>query len=186
MHQHFLNIDRSWTLFLDRDGVINERIMNGYVRSYKEFKFLNGVPEAIYQANKLFGKTIIVTNQQGIGKGLMKTKDLEIIHNNMMNTLDSFGAHIDMIQFCPDLKSKENNCRKPSPQMALNAQAKFPDIDFRKSIMVGDTESDLKFGQNCGMHTALIGDTKTPLNTLPTLGFFKSLKEFIIKIDKLA
>lgn len=73
-------IDHTWTLFLDRDGVINERLMGAYVRSIDEFKFLQEIPETIAQLSTIFGRVIVVTNQQGIGKGLMTERNLEEVH----------------------------------------------------------------------------------------------------------
>jgi D-glycero-D-manno-heptose 1,7-bisphosphate phosphatase len=74
------NIDASWTLFLDRDGVVNKRLMNDYVKSVGEFELLPDVDEAIRLAGSVFGTIVVVTNQQGIGKGLMTERNLSDIH----------------------------------------------------------------------------------------------------------
>ena len=71
MNLQDLKIDRGWTLFLDRDGVINRRIVDDYVKSWDQFKFLPGVPDAIKRLAGVFGRIIVVSNQQGIGIGLM-------------------------------------------------------------------------------------------------------------------
>ena len=63
------NIDASWTLFLDRDGVINHRKMGGYIETIEEFQFLPNVKEAIAGLSQHFQHIFVVTNQQGIGKG---------------------------------------------------------------------------------------------------------------------
>ena len=55
-----------------------------------------------------------------------------------------------------ELANDPNNTRKPKPFMAIQAQKDFPEIDFEKSVMVGDTDSDLTFGENLGMKTVLI------------------------------
>jgi D-glycero-D-manno-heptose 1,7-bisphosphate phosphatase len=146
----------SWTLFLDRDGVINERLPGAYVREWSEFHFFPGNLEALSRLGQIFGRIIVVTNQQGIGKGLMTEEELERVHINMRAIIEAWGSHIDGIYHCPDLKTKPNNCRKPNPDMALQAKADFPEIDFEKSVMVGDSLSDLEFGNNLAMTTIWI------------------------------
>ena len=75
-----LRINKDWTLFLDRDGVINKKIENDYVRNWSQFEFIEGVIEALKILRNIFGKIIIVTNQRGIGRGLMTENDLHEIH----------------------------------------------------------------------------------------------------------
>ncbi len=151
------SIDRSWSLFLDRDGVINKRIVDGYVQSPGEFVFLPGVLDALAFFSEVFGKIIVVTNQQGIGKGRMNEKQLEAVHRKMLAAVNAAGGRIDAVFYCPDLASKPQNCRKPSPFLAREAVKKFPQIDLKKSIMAGDAESDVDFGKNAGMMTVFLG-----------------------------
>ena len=152
--------DKNWTLFLDRDGVINERLPGKYISTWAQFEFTSNALAAIKIFNKIFGKIIIVTNQQGIGKGLMTDKDLNSIHKKMENTILKAGGRIDGIYYCPDLKTVKNNCRKPNPAMALQAQKDFPGIDFQQSIIVGDSISDIVFGQQLKMYTVFIQGKK--------------------------
>lgn len=154
-------ISQDWTLFLDRDGVINKRIIDGYVTNVKDFIFLPGVVDAIKIFNDRFKRIFVVTNQQGVGKGLMKIEELTEIHNYMVKTVRSGGGRIDKIYSCPQLKSEEDNYRKPSPRMAFMAKEDFPEIDLSKSIMIGDTNSDIVFGKNAGMKTIQVGKEKT-------------------------
>ncbi len=149
----------NWTLFLDRDGVINERLPGAYISQWSDFQFTNGAEEAIARFSAFFSRIFIVTNQQGIGKGLMSIGQLEAIHRQMQSALNAKGGQVHGIYFCPDLKSKEGHCRKPGPAMALQAQKEFPEISFEHSVMVGDSISDIQFGQQLGMKTVLI-DTK--------------------------
>jgi histidinol-phosphate phosphatase family protein len=150
------NIDPSWTLFLDRDGVINERIMQGYVTSVNEFRFADGAPEAIARFSAVFRYVFVVTNQQGIAKGLMTEEQLREIHAMMHQTVENFGGSITRTYYAPGIASPENQMRKPNPGMAFQAQRHFPDVDFSKSVMVGDTDSDIVFGQRLGMRTVRI------------------------------
>jgi len=152
------NIDKSWTLFLDRDGVINKRIYGGYVQHWEAFEFLPGVPESLAVFSGIFGKIIVVTNQQGIGKGIMNEDQLQSVHRKMFTEVEKAGGRIDAVFHCPDMASMPDNCRKPSPFLALKAQKQFPEIDFSKSIMVGDAESDMVFGKSAGMFTVLVGN----------------------------
>jgi len=172
------HIDKSWTLFLDRDGVINRRIIDGYVKSTAEFIFLEKVPESIKILSEIFGKIFIVSNQQGIGKGLMNLSDLEIVHAFMLNKIAKAGGKIDQVFFCPELKETNHPDRKPQIGMALKAKSEFPDIDFSKSIMVGDSISDMKFGKNAGMKTVYIGIKNIYTKEINVDAEFNSLAEF--------
>ena len=149
-------IDHTWTLFLDRDGVINERIMGAYVRSIDEFKFLPEVPNSIAQLSAIFGRVIVVTNQQGIGKGLMTERNLHDVHDYMCAEVERQGGKIDHCYFAPEMDNAESFMRKPRPGMALKAQADFPEIHFERSVMVGDSDSDIVFGQQLGMKTVRV------------------------------
>ena len=75
-----INPEENWTLFLDRDGVINRRLPGAYVQHWDQFEFLPGVLPALSILANYFAHLIIVTNQQGIGKGLMTESDLQKIH----------------------------------------------------------------------------------------------------------
>lgn len=152
-------INSGAALFLDRDGVINRRIPGDYVKKTSEFQFLEGVPEAIKIFNLYFDYVVVVTNQQGIGKGLFTREQLDFVHLNMRLELARQGALLHKVYYCPELESNPNNCRKPRPMMAEWAKADFPVIDFGKSVMVGDSATDIEFAENCGMQSVLI-DTK--------------------------
>lgn len=150
------SVDRSWTLFLDRDGVVNVRIENAYVRNVDEFTFLPSSAETIAKASTKFGRIFIVTNQQGIGKGLMTESNLSDVHDYMCRTVESMGGKIDKCYFAPQLAQENSEMRKPGTGMALMAKADFPEVDFEKSIMVGDSDSDIEFGKKLGMKTVKI------------------------------
>lgn len=150
-------VDKGWALFLDRDGVINERIVDGYVKNKEEFIFNDGVLDAIKKLSEIFGKIVVVTNQQGIGKGLMTEEDLKKVHDFMLSEIKKAGGRIDNIYFAPGLASPTNELRKPNIGMALQAQKDFPEINFSKSVMIGDSPSDMAFGKNAGMKTIFIG-----------------------------
>jgi histidinol-phosphate phosphatase family protein len=154
------SVDHTWTLFLDRDGVINERLHDDYVKNVSEFRFIPGVKEAIAKLSAVFGKIIVVTNQQGIGKGLYSHEDLALIHERMKAEAEEAGGRIDAVFYAPHLASENSPLRKPGIGMALNAQKLFPQIDFSRSIMVGDTASDMLFARNAGMKAVFCCDTE--------------------------
>lgn len=175
-----LFIDNSWSLFLDRDGVINKRIIGDYIKRWEEFEFLPGVLEALEDLTNIFGKIFVVTNQQGIGKGLMTEIDLENIHEKMMVDIRCHGGRINKIYYSPYRAEEKNVFRKPNPGLARKAKIDFPDIEFKKSIMVGDSITDMQFGRNAGMKTVFISQDEELLKENPELidFVFHDLKSF--------
>ena len=180
MNLNNLNFDRSWTLFLDRDGVINKKLPNDYVKNIEEFEFIEGAEEAISKLGSIFGRVVVVTNQQGIGKGLMTVKDLNEVHDYMQSSLIQMGGKIDKIYFCPDLADSKSNCRKPNTGMAEEARNEFPEIDFKKSIMVGDSLSDMQMGKRVGMFTVFVNAGGSIKEADYQVG---SLKEFGLVVE---
>lgn len=176
-----LHIDKNWTLFLDRDGVINKKIENDYVKHWTDFEFLEGVLDALKILNSKFGKIVIVTNQQGIGKGLYRTEDLELIHKNMVYEINYLGGRIDKIYFSPHLASVNHPTRKPGTGMALEAKKDFPEIDFSRSVIVGDSMSDMEFGRTLGMKTVFISENTVKDGKIDF--YFPSLVEFSLNIS---
>lgn len=151
-----LTIDREFTLFLDRDGVINKRLVGDYVRTVEAFELLPGVLDFLSWASPIFYRIIVVTNQQGVGKQLMSALELDRVHQHFLELVDKAGGRIDGIYFAPQLKAEKHPDRKPGVGMALRAKADHPKIDFSKSIMVGDSPSDIEFGRRLGMKTAFV------------------------------
>ncbi|HVY73988.1 MAG TPA: HAD family hydrolase [Puia sp.] len=154
----FSKIDKSWTLFLDRDGVINYENPGNYVRNWNEFRFFPGTPENIAFFNKQFLRVILATNQRGVSRGLMTVADLEEIHRQMQQALGQQRGRIDQIYYCLDMEA-ESPCRKPNAGMAFQAVRDFPEIDLTKSVMVGNNLSDMGFGRNAGMKTVFLTTT---------------------------
>lgn len=155
-------MDNGWTLFLDRDGVINYEKVDDYIHHWDEFNFYPGALEAIAALGKRFGRVIVVTNQKGIGKGVTIRENVEEIHANMTREIVAVGGRLDAIYYCPDTDF-DSPCRKPNPGMAFQAKSDFPEIDLTKSLMVGNNLSDLSFGRNAGMRTVFLRTTKPQL-----------------------
>lgn len=176
-----IKIDETWTLFLDRDGVINKKIPNGYVLQWDEFEFLPHVLGALRFFGQIFGRIVIVTNQQCVGKELITKDGLNEIHELMLAEITEAGGRIDKVYFCPDLAEKEPPCRKPEVGMALWAKRDFPEIDFNKSVMVGDSLTDMRFGLSLGMDCFFV----TPKEINPETGLVRvdSLYDVLSHLD---
>lgn len=155
------SIDKNWTLFLDRDGVINHEKYMAYVNTWDEFTLYPGVLQAIKIFSLKFGRIFIVTNQRGIAKGLTKLEDLELIHKNLIENISEAEGKIDKIYFCGDMDDTSFN-RKPNTGMGLQAKNDFPEVEFSKSIMVGNTLSDMQFGRNLGVAYTIFLPTTRP------------------------
>ena len=132
--------------FLDRDGVINQD--KGYISKVSDFKIYPGVGKAISLLNKRNYLVIIITNQSGIGRGLIKIKELENLHNYLRKKIKKDRAKIDDIFYCPfhpefgkGKYKKKSNDRKPGDGMIRKAIKKWK-IDTKKSFMIGDKISD--------------------------------------------
>lgn len=151
-------IDKSWTLFLDRDGVINQERVNDYVQHWEQFIFNSGVLHTFKKLSAIFGRVIVVSNQRGVGRGIMTEAALQSIHLEMQREVEIVGGRFDKIYYCTDVDARSFN-RKPNPGMALQAKTDFPDIDFSKSIMVGNKPSDMRFGRTAGMFTVFVTTT---------------------------
>lgn len=146
-----------WNLFTDRDGVINYLINGDYIKSWEEFHFLPQAKEFLAKISPLFDKILIVTNQRGIKRGVMTAEDLHDIHQRMLTEIEAAGGRIDGVYYCANHPEDDpEQCRKPAIGMALQAKKDFPDIDFSRSIMLGDNITDMEFGRNAGMYTVFI------------------------------
>lgn len=152
------NITTDWTLFLDRDGVINDEKLGEYILHWEYFIFSKGVLDVFKKLSDAFGQIIIVTNQKGVGRGLMTQEALDTIHFEMQREVGIVGGRIDRIYACTDLEN-ESPMRKPNPGMALQAKKDLPQIDFSRSVMVGNKLSDMQFGRAAGMHTVFVATT---------------------------
>ena len=155
-------VDKSWTLFLDRDGVINVESVGSYITSWEEFNFHDGATEAIRSLCNLFGTVVVVSNQRGVGRGIMSMEALREINVNMRSAVSDQGGRIDKIYNCTAVSDDDRN-RKPNTGMGLQAQEDFPHIDFKRSVMVGNSMSDMEFGKKLNMHTVFLTTKHEPV-----------------------
>tara|TARA_E500000331_G_scaffold120327_1_gene117476 strand:- start:192 stop:677 length:486 start_codon:yes stop_codon:yes gene_type:complete len=157
------------TLFLDRDGVINQKLKERYVTNFNEFVFVKNSDLAIRKLHKIFKRILIVTNQQGIGKGIMTEDDLNLLHLQMQRKLNPDFDLIDKIYFCPCLEGDSCNCRKPKTGMLEEAKLDFPEIIIKNSFLIGDSESDIEAGNKFGLKTIKVNETYTLNNWLESI-----------------
>ena len=142
--------------FLDRDGVINQKLPEGqYVTCWEEMKFLPGVIEAIASLNEAGFHVVVVSNQRCIAKGLVTTDDLDLIHERMRRRFASDGAPINGIYYCPHDEHPPCGCRKPAPGLLLKAAIEH-EIDLPSSWMIGDSDVDIGAGKSAGCKTVRI------------------------------
>ena len=155
-------------VFLDRDGVINED-RDDYVKNIHELVIYPYVPESISALNEVGFDVIVISNQQGIAKGLIKEEDLDKIQMAITRQVESAGGKISAFYYCKHFSSDRCSCRKPQPGMILQAASDF-DIDLSQSFMVGDTTKDVGAGKSAGCRTVLLAtgnDSNEPLPDRP-------------------
>ncbi len=139
-------------VFFDRDGVINRSPGPGkYVTTPEEFHFLPGVQEVLTYLKRHDWLTVLITNQQCVGKQIITEEGLLAVHEHMQSSLGP--AAFDHVTYCPHLKNT-CECRKPLPGMVKTA-AKLLDINVSRSCLVGDNDSDILCGEAAEVGTLI-------------------------------
>ncbi|OHA02932.1 MAG: hypothetical protein A3J58_00055 [Candidatus Sungbacteria bacterium RIFCSPHIGHO2_02_FULL_52_23] len=151
-------------VFLDRDGVINKRPPQGeYVKNIGEFEFLSGVREALRLLKEDGAEVYIITNQAGIGRGMMTEADLAAIHEYLRRDAARAGGAINAIYYCPHAWDAGCECRKPRPGMFFRAGREHA-INLTASWYVGDDQRDREVGDAAGCRTVLVTPEKNLLD----------------------
>lgn len=162
-------LDRA--VFLDRDGVINEKAPEGsYVTDLSHFKLLPGALDAIAKLNQNQFRTFVITNQRGIARGLVTPASIATIHEYLQDAVSRANGRLEKIYVCPHDYGDYCDCRKPRPGMLLAAAREFG-LHLNESWMIGDSMIDVEAGRRAGCRTAYIGADQCPLADLngPTL-----------------
>lgn len=142
-------------LFLDRDGVIIENRPN-YVRTWDDVQWLDSAVRALARIHALPHAIVLVTNQSGVGRGLIPRATADEINRRVVAHITACGGRVDAVYMCPHAPVDLCDCRKPQPGMLLQAAADL-DLDLSQSIMIGDALTDIAAGRNAGVrHTALL------------------------------
>jgi D-glycero-D-manno-heptose 1,7-bisphosphate phosphatase len=152
--------ERWAAVFLDRDGTINEEI--GYIDRLENLRLIPGAAEAIRLINASGMKTVVVTNQSGVARGIITESFVAETHARLGEMLRVEEASLDGIYFCPHHPTEgrgnylqECECRKPSPGLLLRAAAELH-LDPARSYMVGDTLKDIEAGARAGAQGILV------------------------------
>jgi D-glycero-D-manno-heptose 1,7-bisphosphate phosphatase len=171
-------------IFLDRDGVINVERKDDYAKNISEFVFEENALTAISLLSRKAESLYIITNQRGVGHGIMSLGDLNSVHTYMHQEIESEGGKIKGVYFCTDIDSSSIN-RKPNIGMAFQAHRDFPEIEFSKSIMVGNSKSDIEFGNKLGMYTVLVGNKYPKDDEIYQIAdvYYSNLYEFALSLQ---
>lgn len=147
----------TWTIFLDRDGTLNEKAPEGdYVKSPAELRMLPGAAEAVAELHRAGLRLVLVTNQRGVARGLMSQADVDAVHAALARELEAHGGRLDAVFVCPHAAGA-CDCRKPGIGLFVQARDADPGIDFARAMMVGDAPSDMEAGRAAGLQTVAIG-----------------------------
>jgi len=142
------------TIFLDRDGVINEN-RSDYVKSWSEFRFLPGSREAIAKLTRARHRIVVCSNQAGVAKGCIAPEIVEDIHRRMLAEIQDAGGVIEKVYYCPHSRDANCHCRKPRPGMLLRASSELG-LDMGDAVFVGDSITDIQAGLAAGIHPVLV------------------------------
>ena len=141
-------------IFLDRDGVINRRRPNDYVLDFSQFEFVLGIRAALKQLSELRLPMIVISNQAAVGKGLLDAAGLEEITVRMRELLLEDGVVLMAAYYCPHRQDENCACRKPKPGLLLQAAGDLA-IELKRSVFVGDSESDVEAARAVGVSPIL-------------------------------
>ena len=147
------NILEGVTVFLDRDGTLNYD--PGYLKVAAELKLLAGVGPALARLKGSGAKLVVVTNQSGVGRGMLTLKDLEAIHARLLGLLEQEDAALDAIYFCPHHPDDGCRCRKPNVGMVERAVSELQ-LDLRRSYLIGDHARDIQLAHRVGAKAILL------------------------------
>lgn len=142
------------TIFLDRDGVINEN-RSDYVKSWQEFRFLPGSKAAIARLARAGHRVIVCTNQACIARGIVSVETVEDIHRRMLAEVAQADGKIEKVYYCPHSRDEGCQCRKPRPGLLLRARDELG-IDLHDALFIGDSISDVRAGLAADITTVLV------------------------------
>jgi D-glycero-D-manno-heptose 1,7-bisphosphate phosphatase len=141
-------------VFLDRDGVISENRPD-HVKSWDEFRFLPGAPEAIARLTRSQVQVFVITNQAIVNRQIVPVDVLEDMHQRMLRVIEAHGGQVVDIEYCPHRPDERCRCRKPRPGMILDLAAKHR-LDLGEAVVIGDFLTDIEAGMAAGCRTILV------------------------------
>jgi heptosyltransferase-2 len=173
-----MNILDGVTVFLDRDGTLNYN--PGYLKVAAELKLLAGVGPALVRLKGAGAKLVVVTNQSGVGRGIITLKDLEAIHARLEGLLEQKGAALDAIYFCPHHPDDGCRCRKPNVGMVERAVSELQ-LDLRRSYMIGDHARDIQLAHRVGAKAILLTSVLVDAQALDRLKVEQAMPDAVAK-----
>jgi D-glycero-D-manno-heptose 1,7-bisphosphate phosphatase len=142
------------TVFLDRDGVINENRPD-HVKCWDEFSFLPGALDAIARLGQAGFRVFVITNQAVINRGLVPRDIVDAINSRMVLEIERHGGRVEQVVYCPHRPEEECHCRKPRPGLLLETAERYG-LNLQEAVVVGDSLSDIEAGQAVGCQTVLV------------------------------
>lgn len=151
-------------MFLDRDGTLIREVH--YIREAAQVELLDGAGEALRTLRSAGYALIVVSNQSGVGRGMLSEAQMHAVQAEVDRQLAHLGAGLDGAYFCTiapppeadgsaDRRSRvDHPDRKPGPGMLLRA-AREHGLALAQSWMVGDMLSDILAGKNAGVHRTI-------------------------------
>jgi D-glycero-D-manno-heptose 1,7-bisphosphate phosphatase len=163
---------------MDRDGTVIVDV--GYPRRPEDVELLSDAVSGLTRLAELGLKLVVVSNQSGVGRGLVTAGEAAAVHDRFVGDLGDAGIHLDGVYYCPHSPSDACSCRKPSPELIERAAAEL-DIDLRSSFMVGDRDSDVEAGQRAGCKTILLtrDGAKSSLAPDHTASSWVDIREYV-------
>jgi heptosyltransferase II len=171
------NILDGYTVFLDRDGTLNED--PGFLKSASELKLLPGVAPALARLKAAGARLVVVTNQSGVARGFLTLKDLEAIHARLEGLLEQSDAPLDAIYFCPHHPDDGCRCRKPATGMINRAVSELH-VDLRKAYLIGDHANDIQLAKAAGVKAILVTSGKVDRNALQMLRVAGAIPDMVV------
>ena len=166
------------TVFLDRDGTLNYD--PGYLKIAADLKLLAGVGPALARLKKVGAKLVVVTNQSGVGRGILTLKDLEAIHARLQGLLEQEDVALDAIYFCPHHPDDGCRCRKPNVGMVERAVSELQ-LDFRRFYLIGDHARDIQLAHRVGAKSILLTPAPVDAQSLETLKTKQAMPDAMAK-----
>lgn len=155
------NSESTKALFVDRDGVINIKpVDHDYVKSWEEFSFVNGIENLLKKYFNDGFKIFVITNQRGISRRLVKQSLFNEISRKMAETLKKQGVIVSAVYYCPHGEQEGCGCRKPKPGL-ITAAVKDYNINISQSILIGDSDSDIKAGRSAHLGKLILVETNS-------------------------
>ena len=157
LENHFFNMNNLKTVFVDRDGVINQE-RSDYVKSISELEIYPNVAKNIKLLKDAGFLVVVITNQSAVNRGIVTHETINQIHNSIQVHLKKYGTFLDGFYYCPHTPDENCNCRKPKSGLLEKAILEL-NVDLNSSWMIGDSDSDIEAADSVGCKAIKISDS---------------------------